>query len=265
MKFCPRRNRAIPLSRTPTGNGIVADLLSSSIEDLLKLFEKQQIEGIIHLAAEGDVLACEHSTGAHRLNVGVTEMLVLAAKQRDIPIILSSTDQVFSGEAGLLYESTSPNPCNQYGQQKFEAEKVVLGYTKGLVLRLPLVLGLHNKGKGSLESMLNQGRKHGVLNLFVDEFRRCIHAIDAARALWEALGWRSGIYHVSGPTLMSRMEMANEITIALKECTIQLIPIFQKEKSFGYKRPSCLDLVSSKREVLELRIGSVVQNIQNIA
>ena len=72
-----------------------------------------------------------------------------------------------------------------------------MGYTRGLVLRLSLVLGLHKKGKGSLETMLNQGRQNGALNMFVDEFRRPIHAIDVARALWAALGWKPGIYHIS--------------------------------------------------------------------
>ncbi|HAB89024.1 MAG TPA: hypothetical protein DCF84_00720 [Bacteroidetes bacterium] len=265
MKCCPEPYYPIPLGRTQERKGVTADLLSLNDKDLLELFEKHQIGGIIHLAAEGNMSVCERSTEAYSLNVGVTKRLVLAAKRRNLPIIFSSTDQVFCGEEGLLYESTPPSPCHKYGQQKLEAEHIVLHYAKGLVLRLPLVLGLHKTGKGSLETMLSQGRQHGSLNMFVDEFRRPTHSIDVAKALWEALGWPPGIYHISGPKLMSRMEMAEEITSALKEHTIQLIPTFQREQSFGYKRPSRLDLVSHKSEVQELGIPSVLQNIHKIA
>ncbi|MEC8031881.1 MAG: SDR family oxidoreductase [Bacteroidota bacterium] len=265
MRDCPESYCPIPLSRAQTEKGVTADLLSLNEKDLLDLIKKQQIDGIIHLAAEGNVSVCERSTEAYRLNVGVTKNLVAAAKQRNLPIIFSSTDQVFSGEEGLLCESTAPSPCHQYGQQKREAEHIVLGYTKGLVLRLPLVLGLHKEGKGSLEAMLNHGRQHGALNMFIDEFRRPVHAIDVARALWAALGWKPGIYHISGPKLMSRMEIAKEITSALNEYTIQLLPTPQKEQMFGYKRPSRLDLVSNKSEVEGLGIPSVLKNIHEIA
>ena len=265
MRGCPEPYYPIPLSRTQTGKGVTADLLSLNEKDLLDLIEKQQIDGIIHLAAEGNVSVCERSAEAHRLNVGATKDLVLAAKQRNLPIIFSSTDQVFSGEEGLLCESTAPSPCHKYGQQKLEAEQIVLGYARGLVLRLPLVLGLHKKGKGSLETMLNQGMQNGVLNMFVDEFRRPIHAIDVARALWAALDWKPGIYHISGPKLMSRMELAKEITSSINEHSIQLLPAFLKEQTFGYKRPSRLDLVSNKSEVEELGVPSVLQNIHKIA
>lgn len=265
MRGSPEFYHPIPLSRTQTEKGVTADLSSLNNKDLLGLIDNQQIDGIIHLAAEGNVSVCERSKEAYRLNVGVTKDLVSAAKQRNLPIIFSSTDQVFSGEEGLLCESTAPSPCHQYGQQKREAEQVVLGYTRGLVLRLSLVLGLHKKGKGSLETMLNQGRQNGALNMFVDEFRRPIHAIDVARALWAALGWKPGIYHISGPKLMSRMEIAKEITSAINEHSIQLLPASLKEQSFSYKRPGRLDLVSNTSEVEELGIPSVLQNIHKLA
>lgn len=265
MRGCPEHYYPIPLGRTQKGKGITADLLSLSEKDILELIEKHQIDGIIHLAAEGNVSVCEQSPEAQRLNVGVTKHLVSVAKQRNLPIVFSSTDQVFSGEEGLLCESTAPSPSHQYGQQKLEAEHIVLGYTKGLVLRLPLVLGLHKEGKGSLEAMLNHGRQHGALNMFIDEFRRPVHAIDVARALWGAMSWMPGIYHISGPKLMSRMEMAREIINALNEYTIKLLPTSQKEQMFGYKRPSRLDLVSNKSEVERLGIPSVLKNIHEIA
>lgn len=265
IRGCPESYYPIPLSRSQPDKGITVDLLLLNDKDLLDLIDDQQVDGIIHLAAEGNVLVCERSTEAYRLNVGVTKHLVSAAKQRNLPIVFSSTDQVFSGEEGLLCESTAPSPCHQYGQQKREAEQIVLGYTKGLVLRLSLVLGLHKKGKGSLETMLNQGRQIGALNMFVDEFRRPIHAIDVAKALWAALEWKPGIYHISGPKLMSRMEMAKEITSAINEYSIQLLPTSLKEQTFGYKRQTRLDLISNKSEVEELGIPSVLQNIHKIA
>lgn len=263
-KFLPSHHSLVSLSRTPSPNRIEANLLDFDVDDFSELLNKQQIEGILHLAAEGNVSNCEHFKDAHSLNVRVTEKLVEAAKKKRIPIIFSSTDQVFSGDAGQLYESTSPNPCHQYGRQKCQAEQVVLGYAFGSVLRLPLVLGLHRQGKGALESMLSQGRATGFLNLFVDEFRRPIHARDAAKALWTAFEWKPGLYHIPGPELMSRMKIAQEAVNALEEKTIKLVPISYKEHNFGYTRPGNLDLASSEQVVTDLRLGSFAQNLTDL-
>ena len=263
--FCPAHHQVHPLSRKSIPNGTLADLITLTVEDFVALFSHQAIEGIIHLAAEANISHCEHAQEAHALNVGVTQQLVSAARQTGLPILFASTDQVFSGDEGHLFESTPPNPCHQYGQQKLEAEQVVLDYAKGLVLRLPLVLGRHSNGRGSLEAMLNQGGKEGVLHLFVDEFRRPIHAMDAAKAFWAAFQWEPGVYHISGPELMSRVEIAQAILPALQEKSITILPTSLKDQSFGYTRPHCLDLVTSKQEVKDLRVELFQNHIYEVA
>lgn len=257
VERCPEEYSAIGLSRKRGEQKIFADLCTLGQEDLMDLLYLNNIEAIIHLAAEGNLSRCEQNPEAQIINVQVTKLLTAVAQNLNIPIVYSSSDQVFSGGPHELSETSIPNPQHEYGRQKVKGEQIITSYSKGVVLRLPLVVGGHKGGLGSFEKMYAQGKREGRLSLFFDEFRRPIHVFDVARALWKAINWSPGIYHVSGPETLSRLQLMDRMLGALGEKEIVIEAVSQSEFSFEYARPKSLILTSEKQEIKDLQLRPI--------
>jgi dTDP-4-dehydrorhamnose reductase len=171
-------------------------------------FRKESPELIIHCAALANTPACEKNpTLAHKLNVEVTAMLAELAA--DIPFIFFSTDLVFDGRAGNYDESAPVNPLSVYAKTKVEAERVVLGNPKHTVLRTSLNFGRSPTGERAFNEQMRRAVKRGeTLQLFTDEFRCPIPAVETARAVWElAVQDKPGLYHVVGSERLSRWQI----------------------------------------------------------
>lgn len=257
VERCPEDYSAVGLSRKRGAQKVCADLSTLDHKDLVDLLHLNSVKAIIHLAAESNLSRCEQNPEAHLINVQATKRLTGVAKNLDIPIVFSSSDQVFSGGPHELSETSIPSPKHEYGRQKLKGEQIITGYSKGVVLRLPLVVGRHNQGLGSFETMYAQGKREGRLSLFFDEFRRPIHVYDAAMALWKAINWPSGIYHVTGPETLSRLELMNRLLSTVGENNIVIEAVSQSKFSFEYARPKRLVLISEKKEVKNLQIRPI--------
>jgi dTDP-4-dehydrorhamnose reductase len=135
--------------------------------------------------------------------------LATIARRLGARLIQLSTDLVFDGQADRPYrEDDPPNPLSEYGRAKLEAERRVLEHEGSLVVRTSLIYGsrLEPPDKHSLFALrLLRGEAQGVL--FEDEFRTPVAVEDMAAALLElAQHPRSGILHVAGPEVLSRLE-----------------------------------------------------------
>jgi dTDP-4-dehydrorhamnose reductase len=66
-----------------------------------------------------------------------------AAKFLNTRVVMLSTDAVFGGmKKSSYYDDDVPDPVNEYGRSKYEAEKIILGYG-GFVVRTSLVYGFN--------------------------------------------------------------------------------------------------------------------------
>jgi dTDP-4-dehydrorhamnose reductase len=176
------------------------------------VFQKDSPQLVIHCAALAHTPTCEKNPALTRkCNIEVTAHLAHLAS--DIPFFFFSTDLVFDGLAGNYDESSAVNPLGVYAKTKAEAEQIVLANPKHTVLRTSLNFGISPTGDRGFNEQLRQSVQRGeTLNLFTDEFRCPIPAIDTARAVWELVARnKPGLYHLAGGERLSRWQIGTAL------------------------------------------------------
>jgi dTDP-4-dehydrorhamnose reductase len=175
-----------------------------------EFFQRQAPDAVIHTAARTSAADCERDPqGARRDNVECTERLVALCAPRKMPFVLISTDMVFDGLHAPYQEDARPAPVGVYGQTKVQAEAAALSHPHALIARVALLFGHSPRRNRSPDEALAAAVARGeTVSLFRDEFRTPIHALGAARLLWELLlNGRTGLVHVAGRDRVSRWDL----------------------------------------------------------
>ena len=187
---------------------IRAELDLTNVAAVRQAFQKDSPQLVVHCAALANTPMCEKDPAlARKLNVNVTaELAELAA---GIPFIFFSTDLVFDGRAGNYDESANVNAFSVYAKTKVESERVVLANPGHTVLRTSLNFGKSPTGDRAFNEQMRRALDRGdTLDLFTDEFRCPISAVETARATWElAMQNQPGLYHLAGAERLSRWEI----------------------------------------------------------
>lgn len=151
--------------------------------------------------------------------VDATRNVVDAASAVGAEFVHLSTDVVFSGDGRPVDERSHPDPVSDHGRWKAQAEVIVAdARVPSCVVRLPLVLSLDPMDQSTerLRAGVLEGRP---TSWFSDEFRRPAMAADIADGLWRIASLppeqRSGVWHLGGPELLSRSEIAFRVAEAL--------------------------------------------------
>ncbi len=151
--------------------------------------------------------------------VDATQHVVDGASAVGAELVHLSTDVVFSGDGRPVDERSQPEPVSDHGRWKARAEVIVEGArVPSCVVRLPLVLSLDPTDQST--ERLRAGALEGrPTSWFSDEFRRPAMAADIADGLWRIASLpteqRSGVWHLGGPELLSRSEIAFRAADAL--------------------------------------------------
>ena len=185
----------------------------SAIEHLIQSFAPTHI---IHCAAISSVEVCDADPDyTERINVSIPTQLATLAYERGIHFSFLSTDFVFDGKKGPYAEGDATAPCNSYGASKVQAETAIRAVNpEAVILRTILVYGvIGDKGRSNLilwaKSKLEQGES---INVVADQWRMPTWVDDLARAcILAAEKKAAGIYHISGPTLYSIVEIVERI------------------------------------------------------
>ncbi len=181
------------------------DLLDSAAVE--REFVKDKPLLVIHCAAISTVAAAQKNPDlARRVNVDATALL--AGLAADIPFVFFSTDLVFDGRKGNYVEADAVNPIHVYGETKLAAEKIVLRNPRHTVVRTSLNGGTSRAGNRGFNEDLRLAWQAGrTMNLFTDEFRCPIPAVETARAVWELVSQnQAGLFHVAGAEKLSRWQ-----------------------------------------------------------
>jgi dTDP-4-dehydrorhamnose reductase len=232
------------------------------------LLEDIEPDFIIHAAASADTNFCElHPKESRLVNVDATINLVGIAADFNIPFVFTSTDLVFDGERGLYTEEDAPNPVNEYGRQKAEAERVVLEiYPNTLVARLPLMYGdVKAGGNGNyLRRFIADNNEGKVSSLFHDEYRSIGGAYSIAKGIVSLMPNQNGIVQIAGKEVVSRYEfglMAADV-FALNKTLLQSVS--QNDFTFVAKRPKNVSLDITKALHLGYTPLSIIEELKLI-
>ncbi len=151
-----------------------------------------------------------------RVTVGGSAAVAEASAAVGARLIHISTDVVFDGTKREPYtEDDEPNPVDDYGRSKLDAERRVLElHPDALVVRTSLLVGREQPGRHE-RAVLEAARGEREMTFFEDEWRAPILVSDLAAALLELAGADvTGILHVAGADAVSRHELACMIATA---------------------------------------------------
>lgn len=113
----------VPLMTDPNFKLIYGDV--TQIKDVNNAY-KEEPDGIIHLAAIVGFPACRRQPGLSKLvNVEGTRNVVNLSN-KDCPLVYASTGSVYGKVEDKCYENSPTVPLTEYGQDKLEAERIVL-------------------------------------------------------------------------------------------------------------------------------------------
>ncbi len=156
-------------------------------------------------AAEGgDAIvhtAYRQSNGAWEVNPVGSEAVARATVGRRL--VHLSTDIVFRGDRGAYREDDQPDPVNDYGRSKLEAERRVASlHPDATIVRTSLLYG--GAQPGPQERLARENRR-----FFVDELRSPVQVGDLAAAILELLALDvPGSLHLGGADDISRFDFA---------------------------------------------------------
>ena len=197
----------------------------------------------------------EHPELASRVNTYGPAALAAYAHRRNIPFVYFSTDYVFDGSAehpGPYAEEAETHPLSVYGRSKLDGERAVMRvHPEALVVRTSWVYGPDAAGKNFISSLLRALRAGERVPVPSDQISTPTLNRDLARVTLELLGSGChGIVHVTGPELMSRLELATAVAkfFGLEGGLLEGVPT----ASLGQlaKRPLLSGLVSHRlREI----------------
>jgi len=223
------------------------DLLDFDV--LMQWLNHIQPDVVIHCAAMVNVDACENQIDlARRTHAGTTEVISNTISKWGGRLIYISSDGVFDGNKKEIYiENDMPNPLSVYGQTKYEGEKVVLNNEKGIVLRTN-IFGWNPKNNFTFaEWILKALIEKKQLNMFTDVFFTPIHVSHVADTVLKLLNTDlSGIYHITGNTLLSKYEFALRMASAFELSTDKILSSSIDEAGLVAKRPKNMALSNEK-------------------
>lgn len=204
-------------NRNPKTDGYAYESLDIMDEARMReLFEVYQPTELINCAAMTHVDKCEQDKeGCWNLNVKAVEIMVRVCRDFGTKIIHISTDFIFDGEAGPYKEKDEPNPLSYYGRSKLEGERIVresgLPFAIGRTMLVYGVVADMSRSNIVLwaKGALAKGQEINVVN---DQFRSPTLAEDLAEGVIQlAMRERVGIYHLSGPEVLSIVEMVRQV------------------------------------------------------
>lgn len=211
----------------------------TNIEQCRKVIYAHKPDCVVHCAAYTNVDKAEQEMEAC-ISVNRDGAMNVARVCEDIgaKFIYVSTDYVFSGKKGSLYETTDePDPINTYGMSKCLGEHVAMNEcSRTFIVRTSWVYG-----KGStnfIPVMLKLLKQNKPLQVVGDQYGSPTYASDLAKLLLEMVhSERYGIYHGVNEGFCSRYELVLEMK-KLMGLYCKVEPVDSSTFSTPAKRPT---------------------------
>lgn len=204
-------NNVIPASHTPKPGcaHISLEDLSKHPEAAQRILREENIGAVYCVGGATDVERCEtdRNWAVQTNHIGPS---VLASIASSIPFIYFSTEYVFDGIGGPYTEAASLSPINVYGHSKALGEKAILkAHPAPLIVRTTVVYGRDPGAKNFLYSLRRNLTAGNQMRVPLDQVSTPTYNRDLAKASTLLVrGGHTGIFHVSGPDILSRYDFA---------------------------------------------------------
>lgn len=214
-------------------------------------FERFKPDVVINTAAMTNVDACEaEKEKCVALNVTAVEYIVQACEKYNTHLVHLSTDFIFDGQAGPYKEEDKPNPISYYGWSKLEAESIIQkSNISWSILRTIIIYGIvDNMSRSNVVLWAKVALEKGqAINVVDDQFRSPTLAEDLAEACISASLKRSrGIFHISGPEIMSILELVQRVASFYKLDASLIKPSKSDSLNQPAKRPPYTGFIIDK-------------------
>ncbi len=238
-----------------------------------EVFEDFRPDVVIHCAAMTQVDPCELDPDVcDRVNIEGTRIVAKASENIGARFIYLSTDFVFDGLKGPYSEDDEPGPVSVYGWSKLQGEFI----TKSLkvpwvIVRTILVYGVtFSMNRSNLVTWVRDSlTRNSPVRVVEDQFRMPTLVDDLAEGIIRIIEKeKTGIFHLSGPEMISVYNFALEIArfFGLDESLITNIPSVSLNQPG--KRPVstgfCLDKAIEELEYYPKNIQDGLAVVQNL-
>ncbi|HEX2983688.1 MAG TPA: NAD(P)-dependent oxidoreductase [Ignavibacteriales bacterium] len=197
-------------SATPVHGAVQADIMDfAQMEKTVNDFGP---DIIIHTAAISRVDAAENMPRDIVMDINVisTQNIAEICANKNIKLIYTSTDLVYSGnEGGALQENAKLDPASFYAETKLMGEIAIRNtFDNYIILRTALLYGLHS-GTNFFGKMFEALKNGNEVKLFHDQFRSPLSVIEAAGMILELSkrDIKGEIINFGGLERLSRLDM----------------------------------------------------------
>lgn len=155
-----------------------------------------------------------HTAGSNRgaemgevIRLG-TQNIVRGAQTVSAQLIHFSTDSIFSGNDAPYDETAVPDPVNEYGRAKADAEQIVQNYANHIIIRTSLIYSLQEMDHGTawMAAALDAGEP---VTLFDNQIRNPVWVDTLTAVSAELIGHAyTGILNVAGEQVLTRADFS---------------------------------------------------------
>ncbi|MDE2489992.1 MAG: SDR family oxidoreductase [Elusimicrobia bacterium] len=224
-----RGDETVSAARRPGGPGRTLRLDLTDAAAVRKAVADLRPAIVAVPAANPHVDYCQaHPEETRAVNVAGPLNAARAARAAGARTVFFSSDYVFDGVRGAYTEEDAPNPLNEYGRQKAEAEAGVLAADpRALVIRTSGVYGWQEEPKNFVLQVRVRLAAGETLRVASDLLYNPTWAENLAEVVVAlAAAGSAGIFHVAGPETLARSEFAVRIARAfgLDPALLEAVP-----------------------------------------
>ena len=215
-----------------------------------ELIEKVKPDYVINTVALVNLDVCENDTAkAYQINVLTAKNIAQATGQKGIRMVHISTDHFFNGSKSYYSEDDIPNPVNNYGKTKLEAEKECLNNNPNtIVIRTNFYGWSSNAHKLTFGEWLYESLYYKKpINLFTDYYFSPIEVTALAEAVELAMKSEfKGVINIAGSERCSKYEFAIALADVFGLDKQMISAVKMDPQSFNVKRQPDLSLSNDK-------------------
>jgi dTDP-4-dehydrorhamnose reductase len=252
--------------RGDVDGGVTLDITDSPA--VARVIRESRPDVIFLAAADAYVERCEREPEeTRRVNVEAARAVASSATEARAVLVVFSSEYVFEGGSGPYAEDDERGPINEYGRQKAALEDIALATGRGLVCRTSAVFGDDPKRKNFVCQLVDRLRSGHSFDVPSDQMVTPTYAPALAGAVVElARAERIGTYHVAGPSVMERIDLAKAVAAAYGLDRSLLHPRPTSELGLAAPRPRHAGLDTRKlRETLGHPLTAAADALRELA